>query len=72
MNRIKNGTLKQLSEITGIKVSYLSDLAATRRRPSWMKARELEKAAAEIGLEVLATTWIEGSEAEIKQALSRG
>ena len=70
MNRLPSGVLKKLSAATGLKVNYLCDLAADRKRPGRKRALELESACKEIGTDVPAILWLYGKSSEIKAALS--
>ncbi|NNG00891.1 MAG: hypothetical protein HKM93_16000 [Desulfobacteraceae bacterium] len=69
--RIPHKLLKSLSDATGFSVTYLSDIAATRKRPGRTRAMTLEKAAKKINADVPAILWLYGSSTEIKTALSR-
>lgn len=65
--RVKKGTLKKIAKKTGISVQQLSDLVATRRRPSPKRALLLEEATAG---KVAAVVWLYGGPSEIKNALA--
>jgi len=68
--RLPYGSLKSLSEKTGISKQSLCDLVATRRRPSRKRALLLEKACKELGLDAPAILWLYGTQEKIKRALS--
>jgi hypothetical protein len=68
--RLSHGILKSLSEKTGISIQCLSDLVATRRRPSRKRALLLEKVCKDLGLDVSAILWLYGAQENIKRALS--
>ena len=63
--RINNGVLKKLSQDMNLSLSYLSDVAATRKRPGRIMSKRLEKYS---GIE--ATVWLFGSADQIKAALN--
>ncbi len=63
--RLQHGTLKSLSEKTGLPVTKLSDYAAARARPGRSRALFLE---GKTGID--AAKWVFGSADEIKSALN--
>ena len=67
--RLKKGTLQKISETTGVSKPRLCDYAATRVRPRPERARELEAACLELGIDVPAQVWLLGTKAEIKGRL---
>lgn len=69
VKRLPRGTLIPLIEKTGLPKQYLSDIVATRRRPGRKRAKFLEHAAREIGLDIPAAVWLFGSTADIRSAL---
>lgn len=67
--RLKRGTLQKISLATGIPNTQLCDYAATRGRPRPNRARMLEAACLELGIDVPAQVWLLGTKAEIKGRL---
>ncbi len=67
--RLPYGLLKELEKETGIKKNNLTNLVATRKRPSRKRALFLEEACFRIHRKVPAATWMFGSSDEIKNAL---
>lgn len=67
--RLQKGTLKKLSKATGISNTRLCDYAATRGRPRPDRARQLESACLELGIDIPAHVWLLGTSAEIKGRL---
>jgi transcriptional regulator with XRE-family HTH domain len=68
--RLPHGFLKKITEITGFSKSYLSDLAAGRKRPGRKRSLLLEEACTAMSLNVPAELWLFGTSFEIKSALT--
>lgn len=68
--RLPKGTLTILSNQTGLKNNYLSDLVSTRSRPGRQRSIDLEEACKELGLDVPKELWMFGASDKIKAALS--
>lgn len=67
--RLPYGVLKKLSEETGLKTNYLSNLVATRDRPGRQRAIELEEACKRLGWDVPKELWMFGTSEQIKAAI---
>lgn len=68
--RLPYGILKSMAKESGFTARYLSDLAATQKRPGRNRALKLEEACRRLGLDVPAMLWLYGAKEEIKRALS--
>lgn len=67
--RLRRGTLKKISDATHIRTTRLCDYVATRGRPRLERARKLEDACFELGINIPAEVWRCGTSAEIKGRL---
>lgn len=68
--RLPSGTLKPLCNIANISIQYLSDIAATRKRPGRKTALKLEAAARELGKNIPASMWLFGSKTDLRTAIT--
>ena len=64
--RIKHGLLGKIKKITGYETTYLCDLIATRKRPSFKRSKFLEEKTG-----VHHDLWLDGSAEELKTVLNR-
>ncbi len=70
MEKLPYGALRPLVKKTGMSVSYISDLIATRKRPGRERAKVLETAAKEMGKDIPATLWLYGTKTELRSAVA--
>ncbi len=68
--RLPSGTLKPISTAAGISTQYLSDIAATRKRPGREVALRLEAAAKQHGKKIPAALWIFGTKEQLRSAVA--
>ena len=68
--RINQGVLKTLSEVSGVAVTYLSDIASIRKRPGRKTALLISISARSIGINIPPEILIYGGAYEIKKRLN--
>lgn len=64
--RLKKGILKKINRLTGYNKTYLCDLFATRKRPSFKRAMRLEKITG-----IHHDLWLGGTSEKIKAELNK-